>query len=110
MSGRPAQCRARCFGVRTQARLPEIPQLQQQLAAKVAACTELEAKAQQDAENAAFAQAELEAAKQEMQQSAAELEGKLGGATKQLEEAEAARGIPAEQQAAGGADGVCAAD
>lgn len=77
--------------MRVQARLPEIAQLQQQLDVERARAAELDAKGQQDAENAAFAQAELEAAKQELQQQAAALEADLAATNSKLAEVEAVK-------------------
>ena len=74
-----------------QARLPEIAHLQKQLDAESARAAELDAKGQQDAENAAFAQAELEAAHQELQQQAAAQEAELAAANSKLAEVEAAK-------------------
>ena len=74
-----------------QARLPEIAHLQNQLDIERTRAAELDAKGQQDAENAAFAQAELEAAKQELQQQAAALESELSAGNSKLAEVEAVK-------------------
>ena len=77
--------------VHVQARLPEIAHLQKQLDTESARAAELDAKGQQDAESAAFAQAELEAANQELQQQAAALEAELAAAHSTLAEVEAVK-------------------
>ena len=77
--------------VHVQARLPEIARLQEQLDVERTRAAELDAKGQQDAENAAFAQAELEAASQELQQQAAVLKAELATANSKLAEVEAVK-------------------